>query len=95
MACYSCLLAYCNSVNIVDDSKSPILKLASYFNIMVRGMDQGSISEKVGCDTHSSNEIWPGVGKLLKILQIIKQRQPDFCCPGDFYSSRSSMLFSF
>lgn len=68
-AYYSCLLSYCNLANTFDDSKSPILKLASYFIIMVRGMDQSSISEEVGCD--SSNEIWPGVGQLLKILQIM------------------------
>lgn len=95
MEYYSCLLSYCNLANIVDDSKSPILKLASYFIIIIRRMDQGSISEKVGCDRHGSNKIWPGVGKLLKIWQIIKQRQPGFCTPADFYSSRSSMLFSF
>jgi len=57
-------------------------------------MDQGSISERVGCDTHSSHETWSGVGKLLKILQIIKQSQPSFCTLGDFYFSRSSMFFS-
>lgn len=49
---------------------------------MVRGMDQGSISERVGCDTHGSHEMWSGVGKLLKILQITKQRQPSFCTPA-------------
>lgn len=81
--------------NTVDVSKSPILKLASYFIIMVKVMDQDSISEEVGCDRHGNNEIWPSVVKLLKMLQIIKQRQPDFCTPADFYSSRANMLVSF
>lgn len=61
---------------------------------MVRGMDQGSVAERVGHDTCSSHESQAGVGKLLKIVQIIKQRQPSFCAPGGFCSSRSSTLFS-
>lgn len=94
MAYYSCLLSYCNLANIVDDSKSPILKLASYFIIMVRGMDQDGPSEKVG-DRHGSNKILPDLSQLLKILQIIKQTLPGFCIPADFYSSKVKHAFQF
>lgn len=95
MAYYSCLPSYCNLANIVDDSKSPILKLASYFIIVVRGMDQDGPFEKVGCDRHGSNEILRDVCQLLKILQIIKQMLPGFCIPADFCSSKVKHAFQF
>lgn len=64
------------------------------FIIMVSGMDQGSLAERAGRDTPSSHEAQAGVGKWLKTVQIIKQMQPSFCTPRDFYSPRSSTLFS-
>lgn len=52
---------------------------------MVTGMDHGSISEWVGCDTQSSHETRSDDGTSVKILHNIKQRQPGFSTPENLF----------